>query len=875
MPREGLYVFSKEFDEIDERLFKYLEKSIDGLKRKIYQRKVSDIIEVLDKVGRVFQDEESSYYKEALRDLEENIKFSPQMIKETLQLVPQILSKKSLERRLALELVDPYALDKVVERDNYDGYLKAYPKGVVFHVGAGNVFIGVLDSLVCGIITKNINIVKVSSKGSDFMRIFARAVRDVDKKGIISDTFAILKWKGGERAIEERIIKLADLIMVWGGYDVSDYYKKNTPFYIDVEIFGPKTSFGILFEDYIESVGYKEIARRIVKDVAMWDQGACSNMHDLYIVCSKREEKAIVKRLIAELGKAFDEFEKNFPQGRIDPDEMVEILKTRELACVDASFSLAELKAKKNYTIIYEKDPSYKLSPLNRTLYIKTVRSLTEILKNIKPYKHYLQTIGIGGSISQKKEVAKEFFSSGGIRFTDIGKMTEGVDGSPHDGRFVLSRLVRWVGIEGKGFVAEKLVELVRFAKENSSFYRGFYKGIEVRRLDDIKKLPFLTKDHLFRHTPPKDLSFFTDKKLSSGIFFASGGSTGRPKYVFYHQDEYDEVVKMLAYAYEAGGLKEGDVVANLFVGGNLWSSALSVEKAIAYTRAISLPIGSSLPIENIVAYLKEFNANVIIGLPSFLIRLAEYVKEKRIKLNIDKIFYGGEYVSREMIDFWRDVFGSNVKVKSGGYASADAGVIGFQCEYLDGGLHHLFDKSQYLEIVHPETLKAVPPGEIGEIVLTPLNKRVMPLIRYRIGDLGRWILERCRCGREEPVFEILGRCDERIHAGGAHIFVWDIQKAIASVKELSPNFQVIVDKKGAKDVIEIVIESAKYKDADRFIPRLRESLLANSQDLAESVKLGWIDLPTIRIVPPQTIERINRTGKIKRVVDRRIDAFR
>jgi phenylacetate-CoA ligase len=158
------------------------------------------------------------------------------------------------------------------------------------------------------------------------------------------------------------------------------------------------------------------------------------------------------------------------------------------------------------------------------------------------------------------------------------------------------------------------------------------------------------------------------------------------------------------------------------------------------------------------------------------------------------------------MVLYFKRVF-KNCDVKSGGYATADAGVIGFQCKYLYKGMHHLFTQSQYIEFLDPQTLKEVEPGKIGEVVVTSFNKRKMPLIRYRVGDLGRWILKKCECGRDEPVFEIVGRCDDRIHAGGAHIFVNDIQNAIGKLDELSFNFQVVISKKETKDQIEIIVE--------------------------------------------------------------------
>lgn len=868
--KEGFYVFGKYFKKIDEDMFDYMRRTIPLVKERIYSRKLDEIICVLEKVGELFSDKNSYYYKLSLNDLIDNVKFSKQMIEETLNIVPQILSRQSIEKRLEMELFISNSLDEIVERKNYNGYIKAYPYGVIFHVGAGNVFIGILDSLVMGILTKNVNIVKISSKGSNFMNIFVEALNEIDKKRVISDSIAILRWKGGEENwIEQKIIELSDLVMVWGGYDVSEYYKKNTPFNVEVKIFGPKTSFGILFEDYLKRVGYREIAQRIVKDVSMWDQAACSNMHLLYVVSNNNQEK-IVDMLVRELKSAFKSFQRKLPPGEIEPDEMVEILKARELAKVDEVLSKAKLMFdRRNYTIIYERDPSYKISPLNRTLYIKVVKDIKEIKKNILPYKDYLQTVGIGGDFNQKKMIMDLFFDSGVLRFCDIGKMTEGVDGSPHDGKFVLSHLVKWVGLEGRTSVEEKLIDLVNFAKSNTAFYKRFYSNFSITDINDFRKLPLLNKDHLFENTPPKSLSMFSSKPVK-GIYFASGGSTGRPKYVFYSQDEYEEVVRMLAYAYEAGGLREGDIVANLFVSGNLWSSALSVEKAISYTKAVSVPIGSSLPVEKIVEYLKEFNVNVIVGLPSFLVKVAQYVKSKDIKLKIKKIFYGGEYITDDMIYLWKVTFGDNCIIRSGGYASADCGVIGFQCKYLEKGFHHLFDSFQYMEIMDPDKFVEIKDGKIGEIVITPLFKRSMPLIRYRIGDLGRWSLKKCRCGRNEPVFEIIGRCDDRIHAGGAHIFVWDIEKAISFFEGLALNFQIIVDRQNARDKIEIIIESNKEISHD-MLTKIQKKILENSHDLAQSVKMGWIDPPIIKIVPPDTIQRLERTGKIKRVVDRRI----
>ena len=871
------YIFCEESDEdiiLDTQALNIIKKA-NNIKNEIYNQSYEYIIDVLDKVGKLFSDKNSIYYKLAWEDVVSKVRFSLPMINETFKLVSKILDKKELYKRLSLEMFYPYALDNIMERYNYDGYIKAYPKGVVLHIGAGNVFLGILDSLVCGMITKNVNIVKVSSQGSNFMNVFAMAVKDVDKKGVVARSFAILHWTSGKRNIEEVFAKNVDAIMVWGGYDSVDSYKKMAGINTDVFAFGPKTSFGILFEDYIDKNGYDEVAKKIVVDCAMWDQSACSNMHDLYIVCLKENREKIVKNLMQSLKKAFVEFSKKFPSGKLSDDEKVEITKARELAKVDKSFGEADLISSfpnSEYTIIYEKDSSYRISPLNRVLYIKTVDDIYQIKRIIKPYHDYIQTVGIGGDILKRKMILKEFANTGAVRFTELGEMTMGKTGAPHDGKFVLSNLVNWVSLEGRNKVEDKLIELVDFVRRNSPFYKRFYSKVgEIKSTIDFKKLPLLEKNHIYDNTPPKNYNLFTSKAVR-GIYFASGGSTGEPKYVFYDQHEYEHIIKALAYSYEAAGLSEGDVIANLFVSGNLWSSWLSVEKAIAYTKATSVPIGSNLSLDEIVKYLSFFKVNTLIGLPSFLLKLAGFVEENKIKLNIKRIFYGGEYVGDEMVSYFKKVF-ENCDVKSAGYATADAGVIGFQCRYLSKGKHHLFTQSQYIEFLNPKTFKEVKPGEIGEIVVTSFNKRKMPLIRYRVGDLGRWILKECECGRKEPIFEILGRCDDRIHAGGAHIFVGDISNAIGKIKELSFNFQIIISKKNNKDHIEIVVEK-KGKgniDINDVKKNLEKSILENCVDFAESIKMGLIDLPTIRIVDPNTIERIKRTGKIKRVIDKRM----
>ncbi|MDA8131249.1 MAG: AMP-binding protein [Elusimicrobia bacterium] len=835
------------------------------------------ILETLARAGRLFG-KGSKYRKAALAHLKEHITFSGPVIEKSLDVIPELLDKRAMSKRMNMELFIPYALEASVERRGYEGLVRAMPKGVVLHVGAGNVFLGILDSMVIGLLTRNVNIVKLSSGGSNFMNLFMAALEEADEKGLLARSCAVLSWKGGSQGLEEAALKHVNAVFVWGGYDAVQSYRRIAPVDVRVEGFGPKTSVGVVFDSCIEYEGMDDVAGRAALDASLWDQAACSSLHTLYIVAPAKKHKALASDFLKYARKHFTELAEKLPPGRLSPDEEVEITKARELARVDAALGAGAYESSAPttaWTVIYEKDPVYRVSPLNRVLYVKTVESLEEMRDQLLPLRGYIQTVGVGGSI-ERKAVMETLGPAGIARVVKLGKMLEESNGSPHDGIFPMMSLVNWLPIEEVPSQLDRLSELVDHARMRSPFYKRHFKAVRRRivSLPQFQQVPFLEKHHVLENTPPDSADLLTSN-VQRGIFFASGGSTGQPKYVFYDQHEYDHTCRMLAYTYEAAGLNEKDVIANLFIAGNLWSSWLSVEKAIAYTKAISVPVGSNLPLSSIVEYLEDFKVTAVIGLPSFLAKLAEFAKANRAryKLNIKKIFYGGEYVGEEMEKFFRDAFPGSY-VRSAGYATADAGVIGFQCPHCVKGEHHLFTASQFIEFVDQETLAPVQKGEVGELIVTGLAKKHMPIIRYRVGDLGRWLRRPCACGRKEPIFEILGRCDDRIHVGGAHLFVNDIQEALGKVPDLTFNFQVVIGKKGHRDTLAIrteVADPAALARAGELGDLLWKEMVKHCEDLHESVRMKWLEKPEIEVLKPGAIERVQRTGKIRRVIDGRV----
>ncbi|MEK7721858.1 MAG: acyl-CoA reductase, partial [Elusimicrobiota bacterium] len=363
------------------------------------------VAETLSKAGRLFG-KGGKYRKAALTHLKEHIAFSGPVINKSLDIIPGMLDKHTLIKRMNMELFLPYALEAPVERRGYDGLIRAFPKGVVLHVGAGNVFLGILDSMVIGFLTRNVNIVKLSSSGSNFINLFMDALKEVDEKAILSRCAAIISWKGGSQALEEAALKNVNAVFVWGGYDAVQSYRKIAPIDVRVEGFGPKTSVGVVFESCIEYEGMDEVARRAATDASLWDQTACSSLHTLYLIAPARKHKALAASFLGEAKKHFARLAKELPQGSLSPDEQVEITKARELARVDAALGAASYESsspKTDWTVIYEKDPVYRVSPLNRVLYVKTVETLEEVKEMLLPLRGYIQTVGVGGSIERKK----------------------------------------------------------------------------------------------------------------------------------------------------------------------------------------------------------------------------------------------------------------------------------------------------------------------------------------------------------------------------------------------------------------------------------------------------------------------------------------
>jgi phenylacetate-CoA ligase len=197
------------------------------------------ILITLEKLGQLWK-ENKDYYNKAVVILKEDTNFPEASICGLLDLLPELLSKENLEKRIICELGNLDILDKFSHKEANSGKILARPKGLVLHVSAGNIFLGMIDSLIMALITKNVSLIKLSSNNLRFPQLFLDSVSDVDQEQVLLPAINFLSWKGGTDAIENMLKQQVEVIMAWGGEEMVQNYRQNLPIDKSLLDFGPK-----------------------------------------------------------------------------------------------------------------------------------------------------------------------------------------------------------------------------------------------------------------------------------------------------------------------------------------------------------------------------------------------------------------------------------------------------------------------------------------------------------------------------------------------------------------------------------------------------------------------------------------------------------
>jgi phenylacetate-coenzyme A ligase PaaK-like adenylate-forming protein len=553
------------------------------------------------------------------------------------------------------------------------------------------------------------------------------------------------------------------------------------------------------------------------------------------------------------------------PVGNLSFDEKVEIRKVREIARMMQARGEGRLVCPEefSFTLILENDPVFKVSCLNRTLFFKTVSSVEQLIEQVRPLSGYLQTVGLYCQPETQQQLSDGFFAIGARRLTEIGGMSEGHDGAPHDGVFMLRQLVDWVDNEYRD-TPESRVEQFLSKIYAAPYYHQLLDKAGGCGFEHFQRLPLLDRATFYRHSPPASTDILTGP-MTDAYVYASGGTTGEPKFTLYTNDEYRLSTDLLAEIFKNAGICREDRVANLFIAGNLWTSFNVSGRALENIGCLQLPIGGGSDIENILKYLALFKVNAVVGLPSIIINLAEEIEKRKLPIRIEKILYAGEHLRPQTREYLQRAVGAQL-IRSAGYACVDTGPVGWQCQHLEGSVHHVCDGHSFVEILEPETGRPLAdPTAAGELVVTNLTRVLMPVVRYRTGDLGRWqAATTCRCGFSGRSFELLGRCDDLLVIGGINLMPVDVAAGLNGLP-VSQSFQVVAHNVAGKDRLLLRLEAEKPLPEDKIIAALRKG----SYKIAESLKDNWMTI-SIEWHKPGGIPRNARTGKLKPIIDER-----
>ena len=349
-------------------------------------------------------------------------------------------------------------------------------------------------------------------------------------------------------------------------------------------------------------------------------------------------------------------------------------------------------------------------------------------------------------------------------------------------------------------------------------------------------------------------------RKPDNCYVFSAGGTTGAPTYLCYGLDELRTSQKIWGNGMAANGIGPGDRVANCFMAGAFWSGYLVTNAGLEQTGCMILPVTGNHSFEETVSYLEMFKANVVMGLPEQLSSLALESERQGIKLNVDKVYYAGTHMSRPARDFVKDIWRCS-RVASMGYAAVETGPIGYQCSHCSDGEHHVTT-----DWCHVGRL------DDGNIVVTPLYRFLQPVIRSCVGDLIEWVQDPCPCGSPKPKFKLLSRADGLIRMHGNLFSLDEVAEVLAEFSELTPEYQVELAPE--KNLLRVIVrvetrEEKAYSGLNQRITQRLANCIKSLGQFAEENRLSGVD---VLVLAPDSIERISRTGKIRRLIDKRAE---
>ena len=415
---------------------------------------------------------------------------------------------------------------------------------------------------------------------------------------------------------------------------------------------------------------------------------------------------------------------------------------------------------------------------------------------------------------------------------------------------------------ELKRIQVEGLQWTVNHVYKNSEFYQkaldeAGVKPKHIKSLKDISKLPFTTSKDLQEGYPFPLRSTPFEKIVR---IHASSGTTGKRKVLCYTQKDINDWANIFARCYEMAGLTTQDRV-QIAVGYGVWTAGVGFQLGCERLGAMAIPIGPG-NIDMQCQFLEDFQTTVLVATASMTILMGEEVQKRglRDRIYLKKAIMGSERSSEAMRTKMKELLGVDHVFDITGLTELYGPGVGIDCIYHEG-IHYWADY-YILELLNPETLEPVSPGETGEMVVTTLRKEASPLVRYRTRDLTKLIPKRCSCGSILPMHDrLLGRSDDMFIIRAVNIYPGQIDHILSNTKGVGSEYQIHLDRKeDGKDYMSIKVERAESGNP------AEDPALANM--IEGMIKKQILVSGEVEIVECETLPRSER--KNKRVFDHR-----
>lgn len=411
----------------------------------------------------------------------------------------------------------------------------------------------------------------------------------------------------------------------------------------------------------------------------------------------------------------------------------------------------------------------------------------------------------------------------------------------------------------------QRFKQTIRIAS-NSPYYQQVFKehGItadSINSLEDIRKIPFTTKAQM-RETYPFGL--VAGEMKDAVRLHSSSGTTGNPTVIVHSQHDLDSWANLVARCLYMVGLRSTDVFQNSS-GYGMFTGGLGFQYGAERLGALTVPAAAGNS-KRQIKFITDFGTTALHAIPSYAIRLAEVFQEEGIDpkdTGLTTLVIGAEPHTDEQRKKIEQML--NVKAyNSFGMSEMNGPGVAFECKEQNG--MHFWEDCFYVEIIDPDTEEPVPVGEVGELVLTTLDRTMMPLVRYRTRDLTRILPGECPCGRTHiRIDRIKGRSDDMFIIKGVNIFPMQIEKILVQFAELGSNYLITLLTRDSQDEMVVEVEINDLA-TDNYI-----QLENTRKEIIRRLRDEILITPKVKLVKKGSLPQSE--GKAVRVKDLRLQA--